>query len=50
MGRTHNNEETFARIADPLGYVEEPDVYELIQSIVAIQRDYGDRKSRKIRE
>ena len=21
MGRTHNNEETFARIADPLGYV-----------------------------
>ncbi len=47
MGRTHNNEETFARIADPLGYVEEKDVFELIQSIVAIQRDYGDRKSRK---
>jgi len=37
MGRTHNNEETFARIADPLGYVEEPHVYELIQSIVAVQ-------------
>ncbi len=47
MGRTHNNEETFARIADPLGYVEKNDTYELIQSIVAIQRDYGDRKSRK---
>ncbi len=47
MGRTHNNEETFARIADPLGYVESNDTYELIQSIVAIQRDYGDRKSRK---
>ena len=47
MGRTHNNEETFARIADPLGYVEKDDTYELIQSIVAIQRDYGDRKSRK---
>jgi len=47
MGRTHNNEETFARIADPLGYVEEPYVYELIQRIVAIQRDYCDRKSRK---
>ncbi len=47
MGRTHNNEETFARIADPLGYVEKRDTYELIQSIVAIQRDYGDRKSRK---
>ncbi len=47
MGRTHNNEETFARIADPLGYVEKENTYELIQSIVAIQRDYGDRKSRK---
>ncbi|ABM72034.1 Ferredoxin-sulfite reductase [Prochlorococcus marinus str. MIT 9515] len=47
MGRTHNNEETFARIADPLGYVDKKDIYELIQSIVAIQRDYGDRKSRK---
>ena len=47
MGRTHNNEETFARIADPLGYVDKKDTYELIQSIVAIQRDYGDRKSRK---
>ena len=47
MGRTHNNEETFARIADPLGYVEQKDTYKLIQCIVAIQRDYGDRKSRK---
>ena len=47
MGRTHNNEETFARIADPLGYVETKYIFELIQSIVAIQRDYGDRKSRK---
>ena len=47
MGRTHNNEETFARIADPLGYVDKKNIYELIQSIVAVQRDYGDRKSRK---
>ena len=47
MGRTHNNEETFARIADPLGYVEKDEVFELINCIVAIQRDYGDRKNRK---
>ena len=47
MGRTHNNEETFARIADPLGYVEKEEVFELINSIVAVQRDYGDRKNRK---
>ncbi len=47
MGRTHNNEETFARIADPLGYVDREEVFELINSIVAVQRDYGDRKNRK---
>ena len=47
MGRTHNNEETFARIADPIGYVDADLIFELIQGIVAIQRDYGDRKSRK---
>ncbi len=47
MGRTHNNEETFARIADPLGYVESNEIFELINSIVAVQRDYGDRKNRK---
>ncbi len=47
MGRTHNNEHTFARIAEPLGYVKATHVFELVQSILAIQRDYGDRKTRR---
>ncbi|MGD2180163.1 sulfite reductase, ferredoxin dependent [Lusitaniella coriacea LEGE 07167] len=47
MGRTHNKEETFARIADELGYVEKGDVYELMKAIVATQRDYGDRANRR---
>ncbi len=47
MGRTHNNEETFARKADPLGYVAAEDVLDLVQSILALQRDYGDRKTRR---
>jgi sulfite reductase (ferredoxin) len=47
MGRTHNKEETFARTADPLGYVEFPDVLDLLQSIVALQRDHGDREQRR---
>ena len=47
MGRTHNNEKTFARTADPLGYVEGKDILELVQSILALQRDYGDRKTRR---
>ncbi len=47
MGRTHNNDETFARIADPLGYVSAEHILDLVQSILALQRDYGDRKTRR---
>ena len=47
MGRTHNLDTTFARIADPLGFVEGKHVLELVQSILALQRDYGDRKTRR---
>ena len=47
MGRTHNNEQTFARIADPLGYVTAEHLLDLVQSILALQRDYGDRKTRR---
>lgn len=47
MGRTHNKEETFARIADPLGYVTGADVLPLLQGIVALQRDHGDREQRR---
>ncbi|GCE65333.1 NADPH-dependent assimilatory sulfite reductase hemoprotein subunit [cyanobiont of Ornithocercus magnificus] len=47
MGRTHNKEETFARIADPLGYVDADNVLDLLQAIVALQRDYGDRRVRR---
>ncbi len=47
MGRSHNNDQTFARVADPLGYVEAENILELVQSILAVQRDYGDRKIRR---
>nr|YP_002048919.1 Ferredoxin-sulfite reductase [Paulinella chromatophora]ACB42709.1 Ferredoxin-sulfite reductase [Paulinella chromatophora] len=47
MGRTHNKAETFARTSDPLGYVEASHVLDLVQSIVALQRDYGDREVRR---
>nr|AUG32083.1 Ferredoxin-sulfite reductase [Paulinella longichromatophora] len=47
MGRTHNKEETFARTADPLGYVEGDHVLDLVQSILALQRDYGNRQVRR---
>ncbi|WNZ26049.1 sulfite reductase, ferredoxin dependent [Leptolyngbya sp. NK1-12] len=47
LGRTHNKEETFVRIADPIGYVDKADVYDLMKAIVATQRDYGDRFNRR---
>jgi sulfite reductase (ferredoxin) len=47
LGRTHNKEETFARVADEIGYVDQADVFELLKAIVATQRDYGDRTNRR---
>ncbi len=47
MGRTHNKEETFARTADPLGWVAFEHVLDLVQAIAALQRDHGDRQQRR---
>ena len=47
LGRTHNQEDTFARIAEPLGYVDAENIFDLLQSIMALQRDHGDREVRK---
>jgi sulfite reductase (ferredoxin) len=47
LGRTHNKEETFPRIADEIGYVDQAKVYDLVKAIVATQRDYGDRTNRR---
>ena len=47
LGRTHNKEETFPRMADPIGYVDKEEVYDLVKAIVATQRDYGDRGERR---
>ena len=47
LGRTHNKEDTFVRMADAIGYVEKDDVYDLVKAIVATQRDYGDRADRR---
>lgn len=46
MGRTHNKESTFARAADHLGFVAKEDVLELCKSILAAQRDHGNREVR----
>ncbi|MGB3207224.1 MAG: NADPH-dependent assimilatory sulfite reductase hemoprotein subunit, partial [Crinalium sp.] len=47
LGRTHNKEDTFPRLADEIGYVDKQDVYDLVKAIVATQRDYGNRFDRR---
>jgi len=46
MGRTHNKETTFARAADHLGFVPKEHMMELMKSILASQRDHGNRDVR----
>jgi sulfite reductase (ferredoxin) len=48
LGRTHNKEETFARMSDPIGFVAKDDIYDLVKAIVATQRDYGNRVNRRL--
>jgi sulfite reductase (ferredoxin) len=47
LGRTHNKEETFPRIANEIGYVDKADIYDLVKAILSTQRDYGDRSDRR---
>ena len=47
LGKMLTKEETFARAADEIGYVDKADIYDLVKAIVATQRDYGDRANRR---
>jgi len=47
MGRSHNDEETFALQAEHLGYVDKKDFFNVMKSILCVQRDYGRRDDRK---
>jgi len=47
MGITHNNDETFARLADLVGFVTPEQAIETIKAIVTVHRDFGDRTNRK---
>ncbi|MCB0062339.1 MAG: NADPH-dependent assimilatory sulfite reductase hemoprotein subunit [Caldilineaceae bacterium] len=47
LGMTHNNPETFPLLAKPLGYVPADEVVNVVEKIVLVQRDHGDRENRK---
>lgn len=47
MGMTHGKKETFPRLGTPLGDVSVAQVLPVVEAIVTVQRDYGDRQNRK---
>lgn len=47
MGVTHNKEETFARLADVVGFVAPEHAVDVIKAIVTVHRDCGDRTNRR---
>lgn len=47
LGMTHNKPKTFPRLADPLAFVTPERVVAVVEQIVGMHRDYGDRTNRK---
>jgi sulfite reductase (ferredoxin) len=47
LGRSYANPTTFARLADPLTFVTDVELEEVIAAVIATFRDLGDRTDRK---
>jgi sulfite reductase (ferredoxin) len=47
MGKSHTNPDTFPRLADPLTTVHPDELIEVLEAIVKVHRDDGDRHNRE---
>jgi sulfite reductase (NADPH) hemoprotein beta-component len=47
LGMSHNQLETFPRIADVMGFCTVAQAVDVAEKVVTVQRDYGDRTDRK---
>lgn len=47
LGMSHNRPATYPRLADPLCHVPPDELLEVVTTVVAVQRDHGDRADRK---
>lgn len=47
MGMTHGKADTYPRLGTPLCFVPAAEALSVVETIVTIQRDYGDRQNRK---
>lgn len=48
LGMTFGMESTYPRLADVIGFVPKADALKVVEEIVKIQRDYGNRENRKL--
>lgn len=47
LGYTHRKEETYARLASPIAFVQHDEVVPILEAIVKVQRDFGGRTDRR---
>lgn len=47
MGMKHNTPSTYPRLATPVAFVKPQDALAMAESVVKLQRDYGDRQNRQ---
>lgn len=48
MGSSHNDPETYPRAASVIGFCKPEEALEVVESILKVQRDYGNREVRKL--
>ncbi len=47
LGMTHNNARTYPRLATPIAFVGPDDLIPMVEAVIKLQRDNGDRTNRR---
>lgn len=47
LGFSHTKENTYPRLGTPLYFVQRDEIWPLLEAVIKIQRDYGERNDRK---
>ncbi len=47
MGMSHGNEDTFPRLAEPIGFCSPDQVVAVAEKVVLVQKEFGNRQDRK---
>jgi sulfite reductase (ferredoxin) len=47
LGMTHNNARTYPRLATPIAWVKPDELIRIVEAVIRLQRDHGDRTNRR---